>query len=90
VLYQNDSYSTGTSSIGRLYPDGYALSQREFEGGMLHPAIDYVKEAEAAGAVAERVTEPSKIRAALHRGLEAVRSGVPALVAVQLPRLMCD
>jgi acetolactate synthase-1/2/3 large subunit len=90
VLYQNDSYSTGTTSIGRLYPDGYALSQREFEGALLHPAVDYVKEAEAAGAAAERVTEASEVGAALRRGLEAVRSGVPALVAVQLPRLVCD
>ncbi|MFN8636120.1 MAG: thiamine pyrophosphate-requiring protein [Chloroflexota bacterium] len=90
VMYQNDSYSTGTSSIGRLYPDGYAISQCEFEGGMLHPAIDYVKEAEAAGAAAERVTDPAQVGPALQRGLDAVRSGTPALVAVQLPRLMCD
>jgi thiamine pyrophosphate-dependent acetolactate synthase large subunit-like protein len=57
---------------------------------MLHPAIDYVKEAEAAGAAAERVTDPAEVGPALQRGLGAVRSGTPALVAVQLPRLMCD
>jgi acetolactate synthase-1/2/3 large subunit len=46
-----------------------------------------VKQAEAAGAYGEHVTDPATVAGALQRGLSTVRDGTSAVLAVHLPRL---
>jgi acetolactate synthase-1/2/3 large subunit len=87
VVYQNRSYSTGTRATAALYPDGHAV-RSGLEGGYFDPPMDFAKEAEAAGAWGENVTDPAAVPAALKRGLEQVRRGVPAVVSVRLARML--
>jgi acetolactate synthase-1/2/3 large subunit len=58
------------------------------EGGYFDPPIDLAREAEAAGAYGENVRDPGDVLPALRRGLERVRSGIPAVIAAWLPRLL--
>jgi acetolactate synthase-1/2/3 large subunit len=85
VVYQNRSWGTGTVRMAKLYPGGYA-QDAGFEDGYFEPPIDFAMEAQAAGAYGENVREPAELRSALRRGLEQVRSGRPAVIAVWLPR----
>jgi acetolactate synthase I/II/III large subunit len=89
VVLQNRSYGTGTRSTELQYPGGYS-AQSGYEGGYFDPPIDYAKEAEAAGAYGETVRDPAEVGPALRRGLEQIRKGTPAVVAIWLPRLLRD
>ena len=79
VVYQNRSYSTGTLRINSVYgKDSYA-AKADYDGGYFDPPIDFAKEAEAAGAYGENVTDPGAGRSrALRRGLEGDPRGRPA------------
>lgn len=85
VIFQNRSYVTGTHATANFYPGGYAV-QSGLEGGYFDPPIDFAKEAEAAGAYGENVREAEEVAPALRRGLEKIRSGIPAVISVWLPR----
>lgn len=87
IVYQNRSYSTGVTRVARMYPDGFA-ARAGFEGGYFDPPMDFAKEAEAAGGWGENVRDPAEIAPAIRRGLQQVRQGRPAVVAVWLPRLL--
>jgi acetolactate synthase-1/2/3 large subunit len=87
VVFQNRSYTTGTVAVANSYPDGYA-QRSGFDGGYLDPAIDFAKEAEAAGAYGEAVRDPREVAAALQRGLARTRAGQPAVISAWLPRLL--
>lgn len=87
IVWQNRGYSTGTRSAAAFYPDGHA-ARAGYEGGYFDPPIDYAKEAEAAGAYGENVRDPAEVMPALKRGLAKIREGVPAVIAVWLPRMM--
>jgi acetolactate synthase-1/2/3 large subunit len=87
VVYQNRSYSTGTLRLASAYPDGHA-AKAGFDGGYFDPPIDFAKEAEAAGAYGENVTDPAEVEPALRRGLARIRAGIPAVISVWLPRLL--
>ena len=87
IVYQNRSYTTGTVATAALYPEGYAV-RAGLEGGYLDPPMDFAKEAEAAGAYGENVTDPGEVPEAIARGLQEVRRGTPAVIAVRLPRLL--
>ncbi|AMN41497.1 thiamine pyrophosphate-requiring protein [Rhodoplanes sp. Z2-YC6860] len=84
VVFQNRSYSTGTRATASFYPDGYSV-RSGLEGGYFDP-IDFAKEAEAAGAYGENVRDPAEVAPALQRGLAKIRSGIPAVISVWLPR----
>jgi acetolactate synthase-1/2/3 large subunit len=85
VVFVNASYSTGTTGLKRLYPDGVAVSSGNFDGGVFDPPPDFAKLAEAAGGFGRLVTETDEVGAALEEGLRQVRAGVPAVVAVRVP-----
>lgn len=90
VVYQNRSYSTGTLRINSVYGanDSYA-AKADYDGGYFDPPIDFAKEAEAAGAYGENVTDAAQIEPALRRGLKAIREeGRPAVISVWLARLL--
>lgn len=86
VIFQNRSYSTGTVGVASMYPDSYA-AKAGFEGGYFDPPIDFAQEARAAGAYGENVRDPGEVGPALRRGLEQIRRGTPAVIAVWLPKI---
>ena len=86
IIYQNRSYSTGTSRVAAAFPDGYA-ARSGYDGAYFDPPTDFAKEAEANGAYGENVRDPADIIPAIHRGLAKTRSGIPAVIAVWLPRI---
>lgn len=89
IVYQNRSYTTGTTRLNTAYPNSYAKQPDfDYEGGYFDPPIDFAKEAEAAGAYGENVREPDELAAALKRGRAQIRSGVPAVISVWLPRIL--
>lgn len=90
VVYQNRSYSTGTSRLAFSYPDHSYGVDAGCEGGYFDPPLDFAKEAEAADAYGENVRNAADIGAALDRGLERVRNGQSAVISVWLPRLLQD
>ena len=88
VVFVNRSYSTGTRGLIRTYPDGAAAVAGNYDGGLFDPPPDFAKMAEAANSYGETVTEPEEVGPALRRGLEHVRNGTPAVLAVMLPTLV--
>jgi len=86
VVYVNRSYSTGTLAVSDKYPDSFA-QKAGYPGGYFDPPIDFAKEAEACGAYGENVRDPAEVGPAFKRGLQQIRSGKPAVIAVWLPRL---
>jgi acetolactate synthase-1/2/3 large subunit len=87
VVMVNRSYSTGTQTLARQYPDGAAVTAGDYTGGLFDPAPDFAKLAEAANGYGENVSDPAAVRPALERALKHVRDGTPAVVAVMLPTI---
>jgi acetolactate synthase-1/2/3 large subunit len=89
VVYQNRSYSTGTLRINSVYGKDSYTGKADYDGGYFDPPIDFAKEAEAAGAYGENVTDSGQVEGALRRGLKAIREeGRPAVISVWLARLL--
>ena len=86
VVFVNGSFSTGTNGLRQQYPGGYA-AESKCVGGTFEVPIDFGKMCEAAGGYGEIVQENKDVGAALKRGLEQTRKGVPAIVGVRLPSL---
>ena len=84
VVFVNGTYSTGTTSLERAYPEGYAVAGG-YEGGRFDPAPNFAKLAEAANGYGERVSELAALGPALERGLRYVRQNTPAVIAVDVP-----
>jgi len=85
VVFVNGTYSTGTTTVRNQHPEGYIVRTNNFLGGTFDPPPDYGKLAEAAGGYGEYVTETAEVGPALKRGLDHVRSGTPAVIAVRVP-----
>ena len=60
-------------------PESYA-GKAGFNGSSLSPSPDFAMIARAMGAHGEKVTDPEKLPGALHRALEAVKSGQSAVL----------
>jgi len=84
VVLVNGTYSTGTSSLARAYPEGYAAAGG-YEGGRFDPPPNFAKLAEAANGYGEHVSELAQLAPALQRGLRHVRDSIPAVIAVDVP-----
>ena len=65
----------------KMYPDGIAVEIDLYHGTHINTP-DFVKVAESVGGYGEQVTDPEKLQDALRRGLEANRSGKPAIIDV--------
>ena len=88
VVFVNRSYSTGTTGLKNMYPEGVAVGSGDYEGGVFDPPPDFAKLAEAANGYGETVSEAAQVGPALRRGLEQVRNGTPAVIAVTLPTIV--
>jgi len=88
VIYTNRSYSTGTHGLKSTYPQGVAVRQDTYAGGVFDPPPDFAKLAETVNGYGETVSDPEEVGPALERGLEQVRKGHPAIVSVWLPTLV--
>jgi acetolactate synthase-1/2/3 large subunit len=85
VIFVNGTYSTGTALLRLAYPDGYAVRSGNYDGGKIDPVPDFAKLAETVGGYGENVTRTEDVLPALQRGLDMVRNGTPAIVAVHVP-----
>ena len=85
VIFVNGSYSTGTTLLRHAYPNGYAVRANNYTGGYFDPAPDFAKLAETVEGYGENVTETVEVGPALKRGLDHVRNGIPAIIAVRVP-----
>lgn len=87
VVFQNNSYNTGTEETARFYPGGF--SQRGgFVGGYFPQPVDFALEAQSVGAYGENVHKGSELAPAIQRAFANVAEGRSAVIAVQLPRLL--
>jgi acetolactate synthase-1/2/3 large subunit len=86
IISNNRGYSTGTTQVIRSYPEGYAAREQNLTGGWFDPCPNYSGEAAASGAYGEKVTSPDEVGPAIQRGLQAVRSGTPAVLDMWLPK----
>ncbi|MBN9080143.1 MAG: hypothetical protein BGP04_17910 [Rhizobiales bacterium 62-17] len=85
VVFVNGSYSTGTTGLKRMYPQGVAVGSDNYSGGIFDPPPDFAKLAEANGGYGRMVTETADVAPALEEGLRQVRKGSPAVIAVRVP-----
>lgn len=85
VVFVNGSYSTGTTGLKNLYPQGVAVGGGNFNGGIFEPPPDFAKLAEANGAYGQLVEEKADVAPALEEGLRQVRAGNAAVIAVRVP-----
>ena len=84
VLFNNAGYLSQKTDVVREYPDGWAVRTNRFAGLSITPRPDYPALARAYGGYGESVEQPSGVRPALLRGLEAVTKGHLALVEMVL------
>jgi acetolactate synthase-1/2/3 large subunit len=85
VVFVNGVYSTGTVGVRDMYPDGHAVRSGNLAGGSFEPPPDFAKLAETVDGYGESVTKSEDVAPALQRGLDQVRRGTPAVIAVRVP-----
>jgi acetolactate synthase-1/2/3 large subunit len=85
MVFVNGTYSTGTTELKQMYPEGFAVRNNDYAGGSFDPPPNFAKYAEAVDGFGEYVTDVERVGPALKQGLEAVRAGRPAVVAVRVP-----
>jgi acetolactate synthase-1/2/3 large subunit len=81
VIFNNKKYAAMQGMHLKMYPDGIAAETNVYHGTHIN-APDFVKVAESVGGYGEQATDPEKLQDALKRGLEANRSGKPAIIDV--------
>jgi acetolactate synthase-1/2/3 large subunit len=84
VLFDNAGYLSQKSGVVKHYPEGWAVQSKTFVGTSIAPRPDYAAIARAFEGHGELVDDPGQVRAALLRGLDAVKQGRTALVAMSL------
>ncbi len=82
IVANNQSWHAVRTATLDVYPDGDAAKANVMPLTELKPAPAYEKVIETCGGRGERVEKPGDLPGAIARGLEAVRSGIPALINV--------
>jgi acetolactate synthase-1/2/3 large subunit len=83
VVYNNQVWNASVNAARGLYPDGVAARTRNFPGTDLSPSPNFELTAQACGAYAARVEEPSEVPDALAKALKVVKEeGRQALLNV--------
>jgi acetolactate synthase-1/2/3 large subunit len=73
VIYNNQTWNASLNAARGLYPDGVAAKTRNFPGTDLTPSPNFELTAQACGAYAARVEEPSELPDALAKALKVVK-----------------
>jgi acetolactate synthase I/II/III large subunit len=81
LVFNNRKYAAMQGMHQKMYPDGIATEINLYHGTHIN-APDFAKVAESVGGYGEQVSAPEKLQDALKRGLEANRSGKPAIIDV--------
>jgi acetolactate synthase I/II/III large subunit len=81
VIFNNKKYAAMQVMHLKMYPDGIVAETDVYHGTHIN-APDFVKVAESVGGYGEQVTDLEKLQDALKRGLQANRSGKPAIIDV--------
>ena len=85
-VLDNGGWSAVKESTLRVYPDGEAKAEDEFEA-RLAMDVDFSKVGEAFGAYGEKVSDPAEVTAAVERCLKEVRGGRSAILHACVTRL---
>jgi acetolactate synthase-1/2/3 large subunit len=73
VVYNNQVWNASVNAARGLYPDGVAARTRNFPGTDLSPSPNFELTAQACGAYAARVEEPSDVPDALAKALKVMK-----------------
>jgi acetolactate synthase I/II/III large subunit len=86
IVLDNSGWSAVKESTLRVFPDGEARAQNEFEAE-LAPDVEYGKVGEAFGAYWEKASDPADVPGAIARCVAAVRGGRSAVLHARVTRL---
>ncbi len=86
IVLDNGGWSAVKESTLRVYPDGEAKAEDEFEAALAMD-VDFAKVGEAFGAYGEKLTDPAQVPAAIERCLKEVRGGRTAILHACVTRL---
>jgi len=64
------------------------MQMHQYPGGLFEPPPNFAKLAESVDCFGETVTRNADVGPALARGMEQVRNGIPAVMAVRVPNLV--
>ncbi|MDO8595203.1 MAG: thiamine pyrophosphate-dependent enzyme, partial [Sulfuricaulis sp.] len=84
VMFDNQGYLSQQAGVPKYFPGGFAMKAQKYAGTSIKPTPEYAGLAPLFGGYGERVDEPGELRAALQRGLKAVKEGKLALLDVRL------
>mgnify|MGYP001379924495 FL=1 len=73
VIYNNQAWNASLNAARGLYPDGVAAKTRNFPGTDLTPSPNFELTAQACGAYAARVEDPSELPDAMAKALKVVK-----------------
>lgn len=82
IIANNSCWYAVRSATQHVYPEGKAMGANRMPLTELSPSPAYEKTVETVGGLGLRVEHPDELEATLARGLEAVRSGRPAVINV--------
>lgn len=83
VIYNNEGWGAVKNSTLDQHPEGYAQRTNDFTASFA-PSSDLSQIGAAAGAYAERVSDPTELETVLRRGLEQTRQGRAAVIEVAI------
>jgi acetolactate synthase-1/2/3 large subunit len=86
VLLDNGGWSAVKESTLRMYPQGEAKNTNQFASDLGY-GTDFAAIAEAAGALGERLVDPSQVSASITRCFAALDAGQSALLHVRITPL---
>jgi acetolactate synthase-1/2/3 large subunit len=86
IVLDNAGWSAVKASTIRVYPEGEARTQNEFEAE-LAPDAEFGKVGEAFGAYWERIADPAAVPGALERCVKEVRGGRSAILHARVTRM---
>jgi thiamine pyrophosphate-dependent acetolactate synthase large subunit-like protein len=72
--------------VEKAYPGGFASRDDVRWATSIKPRPEYAKLLEAFGGSGQAVDQPGDIVPAIRKGIEAVQSGIPAIVDIALAR----
>ena len=87
VVLDNGGWQAVKEAVLRVYPDGEAASNNEFQARLAGPQRRFDQVAQAFGAHGEHVIDPAELPLAIDRCLQALDKGQAALLHVKIGQL---